>query len=60
MKYKGFKYLIDWTWFAIFPTVIISINEPQYLDKNFSIKFHWLGFYSRWFWIKERTNEIAN
>ena len=53
MKYKGFKYFIDWKWFVIIPTITILKDEPQYFDKNFTIQFHWLGFHSRWFWIKE-------
>ena len=53
MKYKGIKYLMCWKWFVIIPTITILKDEPQYLDKNFSIQFHWLGFHLRWFWIKE-------
>lgn len=57
MKYKSFNYLISWTWFVIFPTITILKDEPQYLDKNFSIQFHWLGFHLRWFWMKESEDK---
>ena len=53
MKFRKFYYITDWEWFFIIPTIEIVKNEPQYFDKNFSIKFHCFGFHFKWFFIKE-------
>ena len=57
MKFKNFSYILEWTWIMIFPTITILKDEQQYMDRNFSIQLHWLGFHFRWFWLKEMSAE---
>lgn len=52
MRFQGFSYVIDWSWLVIIPTVAIIFNEPVYMEKNFRISFHWLGWHCRFAWIE--------
>jgi hypothetical protein len=53
MKFKKFYNLTDRCWIVFFPTIVLTINDPIYREKNFSIQFHFLGFHLKWFFIKE-------
>lgn len=53
MKFKHFYFQIVWCWFVVIPTIIVMKDEQIYMNKNFSIQLHWLGFHLKWFWIKE-------
>lgn len=57
MKFKHFYFQIHWDWLVLIPTIIISINEQMYYDKNSSIQFHWLGFHLKWFWIGKENKK---
>ena len=37
----------------IIPTIALGINTPIYIERNFSIEFHWLIFNARLLWIEE-------
>lgn len=55
MKYKLYKkdfeiYKNDIHWL---PTIRTVIDNMIYIEKNFSIEFHWLVFHSRLLFIKE-------
>lgn len=49
MKFERCRFLIDWTWFYLIPTIVITVNEHYY---NFSINIHWLGIHVKWQWVK--------
>ena len=53
MKFERFRYIKSWNWLFILPTVCISINEKIYMEKNFSIEIHWLGWHFMWLWLEE-------
>lgn len=52
MKFKRCRFVIDWTWLYFIPSIVLTINEPQYYYYNFSISVHWLGLHVRWQWMK--------
>lgn len=52
MKFERFRFLIDWTWFYFIPSIVLTVNEPQYYNYNFSISVHWLGLHVRWQWME--------
>ena len=57
MKFYGFQFLAAWDWIAVIPTVIITINEQIYYEKNLRVSLHWLGFHWSWRWIED--NEVT-
>lgn len=56
MNYKLYKtdFEIYKNDICIFPTIRLFINNMIYVDKNFSIEFHFLVFHSRLLFIKNR------
>lgn len=37
----------------LLPTINISIDDVMYINKNFSIEFHWLAFHGRLLFMKQ-------
>jgi hypothetical protein len=52
-KLKGKQFEIFKNDFYIFPTLRMFIDNHMYLDKNFSIEFHFLIFHARLLFMKE-------
>ena len=37
----------------ILPTIVLSFNEPYYMERSFAIEFRWLVFHARLLWLAE-------
>lgn len=37
----------------LLPTINISIDDMMYINRNFSIEFHWLVFHGRLLFMKQ-------
>lgn len=55
MKYKldRLDMELDENVIYLLPTSMITVNNPIYINKNFSIEFHFLIFHARFLFIKE-------
>lgn len=55
MKYKldRLDMKLDENVIYLLPTSMITVNNPIYINKNFSIEFHFLIFHARFLFIKE-------
>ena len=51
LETKQFKIYTDWIF--LLPTIQIDLNSPEYMEKNFTISFHFLVFHFRLLWMKE-------
>lgn len=40
------------TWIVIIPTIIITIDNLLYTERNISLEFHWMIFHVRFMWMK--------
>lgn len=54
MKFEKFQHCTDWKWFSILPTIILTWDALEYMNKNFAINIHWLGWHWRWLWLEKR------
>ena len=54
MKFDAFRLITDWEWIYPLPSIVFLKDEAVYVDRNFSIQFHWLGFHLRWRWVERK------
>lgn len=56
MKFYRFQYITNWEYFFIVPTISLTKNDLIYMNKNFRVAFHWLGWHMSWLWMhREET-----
>ena len=48
MKLDTFRYIKDWEYFFVLPTIVFTINERIYYEKNIRVSIHWLGWHFSW------------
>lgn len=52
---KDFKIFKDYIF--LLPAIILSFNDPYYIEHNFAIEFRWLVFHARLLWKSESEGE---
>lgn len=57
MTFDGYRYIKDWKWFFLFPSVVITKDEKYLCCKNLTISAHWLGWHFKWFWKESEEEE---
>lgn len=38
--------------FYLLPTIVIDFDDVMFMEKNFSIEFHWICFHARLMWFE--------
>jgi len=56
MQFKRFQFMTDWEWLVLIPTIQLIRNEQIYMDKNFRVSLHWLGWHLSWLWVERRDD----